>query len=73
MVKHGPILAADVYYDFAKFISNEVRDRFVLSEEKFGQTASNLHLVLRCDADPHPVHQILDRKELFSTNKVFTV
>lgn len=46
MVEHGPVLAADVNDDFAEFVTDEIRNCFVLGQEEFGQTAADLHLVL---------------------------
>lgn len=46
MVEHGPVLAANVNNDFAEFITDEIRSRFVLSQQEFGQTAADFHLVL---------------------------
>lgn len=30
MIEHWPILATNVYYDFAEFVTNEIRHCFVL-------------------------------------------
>lgn len=46
MVEHGPVLAADVNDDFAEFVTDEIRNRFVLGQQEFGQTAADLHFVL---------------------------
>lgn len=46
MVEHGPVLAADVNDDLAEFVTDEIRNRFVLGQQEFGQAAADFHLVL---------------------------
>lgn len=46
VVEHWPILATNVHDNFAQFVSDEIGHRLLLSEEQFGQTVANLHLVL---------------------------
>lgn len=46
MVEHGPVLAADVNDDFAEFVTDEIRNRFMMGQQEFGQTAADLHLIL---------------------------
>lgn len=46
VVEHRPVLATNIHDDFAQFVSDEIGHRLLLSEEQFGQTAANLHLVL---------------------------
>lgn len=70
MVEHGPVLAANVNDDFAEFVTDEIRNRFVLGQQKFRQTAADLHLVLRGDADPHLVHKVLEGKEHISMSQI---
>lgn len=62
VVEHRPVLATNIHDDFAQFVSDEIGHRLLLSEEQFGQTAANLHLVLRSNADPHLVHQVLEER-----------
>lgn len=46
VVEHGPVLAADVNDDLAEFVPDEIRNRFVLGQQEFGQAATDFHLVL---------------------------
>lgn len=62
MVEHWPVLATNIHNDFAEFVPNKIGHSFVLSKQEFGQTATNLHLVMGSNTNPHLVHQVLKGK-----------
>lgn len=59
MVKHWPVLASDVYDDFAELISDEEGQQGMLGQQQLWQAAPKLCFILTGYADPHFVDQVL--------------
>lgn len=63
MVEHWPVLPANVHNDLTKFVPDEERQGFVVSQKKFGQAAADLHFILRWNPKPHLVDQVLKERK----------